>query len=228
MKIYTVIPARAGSRGIPKKNIKLLQGKPLLQYSIEYSLKCPLISRTIVSTESEEVALLAKQASAEVPFLRPAELAQDHVPDYPVMRHALEALEKFYKEQIDWIVLLRPTSPFRPPHLIEEAVLLVQKYPEATAVRAVAESKEHPFRQWQTDGSYIVGYEKSGNEPYNLPRQQLPKMFFQTGDIELVKRQTLLDGSVSGSRVLPIFIRREDILDLDTLLDWDKAERRTN
>lgn len=226
MNICTVIPARGGSKGVPKKNIRLLQGKPLLQYSVEYSLKCPLIARTIVSTDSEEIAEIARNCGADVPFMRPAELAEDNVSDYPVIRHALDFLEKIYKEQIDLIVLLRPTSPFRPPNLIEQAVSLLDRYPEATGVRAVTSSKEHPFRQWKMDGPYIVGFVSEVFEPYNIPRQLLPKVLFQTGDLEIAKRQTLLAGSVSGAKVLPLLIERERVLDLDTLADWERAERR--
>src|SRR3989338_6841167 len=98
MKIYTVIPARGGSKSIPKKNIRSLHGKTLVQYSIEYSLKCPLVAHTVVSTDSQEIADIAKAAGAEVPFLRPSEFAQDDTQDYPVFKHALEELEKIYKE----------------------------------------------------------------------------------------------------------------------------------
>ena len=220
MKIYTVIPARGGSKGIPKKNIRPLCGRPLLQYSVEYSLKCPLVSRTIVSTDSEEIAAVAKNCGAEAPFLRPAELAQDHTPDYPVFRHALEKLEEAYKEKIDVIVLLRPTSPFRPPNLIEKAAALLEKHKDATSVRSVAWSKEHPFRQWVMDGHYITGFVSSVHEPYNIPRQQIQKVLFQTGDLEMVHRRTLLEGTISGNRVLPLVIGHDDMLDLDTLEDW--------
>lgn len=227
MKIYTVIPARGGSKSIPKKNICLLNNKPLLQHSVEYSLHCPQIAHTIVSTDSEEIAEVARKCGAEVPFIRPAEFAQDLTQDYPVMRHALEELEKFYNERIDVIALLRPTSPFRPPNLIERAVALLEKYPNASSVRAVAVAQEHPFRQWETDGPYIVGYEKKVFEPYNIPRQLLPQAYFQTGDLEMVKRQTLMEGSVSGSRVLPLIISHEEMVDIDNAEDWKKAEQHS-
>jgi N-acylneuraminate cytidylyltransferase len=218
MKIYTVIPARSGSKSIPKKNIRPLKGKPLLQYSVEYSLKCPLVSRTVVSTDSEEFAKIARNCGADVPFIRPAELAQDDTQDYPVMRHALDILESIYKEQIDLLVLLRPTSPFRPPRLIERAVELLR--------RAVTASTEHPYRQWVMQEPFMAGFVRDVNEPYNIPRQKLPKVLFQTGDLEMVTRQTLLGGSVSGKNVLPLYIAPDEMLDLDTFSDWEEAERR--
>ena len=226
MNIYTVIPARGGSKSIPKKNIQLLGGKPLIQYSIEYSLKCPLIAHTVVSTDSEEIADVARSCGAEVPFIRPKELAEDDVPDYPVFRHALETLEDLYNEQIDAIVLLRPTSPLRPPGLIERGVALLQHFPEASSVRTVTLSSEHPFRQWRIVGDYMVGYEAEVFEPYNLPRQQLPPVYFQTGDLEIVRRQTLLDGSISGNHILPLVIDPEEMVDIDHESDWQEAEQR--
>ena len=226
MNVYTVIPARGGSKSIPKKNIRPLRGKPLIQYSIEYSLKCPLIAHTVVSTDSEEIAEVAQNCGAEVPFLRPVELAQDDTPDYPVMRHALDTLEDLYNEQIDAIVLLRPTSPLRPPGLIERGVALLQRFPEASSVRSVTPSEQHPFRQWRIVGDYMVGYETKVFEPYNLPRQQLPPVYFQTGDLEIVRRQTLLGGSISGNHILPLVIEPEEMGDIDHEPDWQEAEQR--
>lgn len=226
MNIYAVIPARGGSKSIPKKNIQSLHGKPLIEYSIEYSLKCPLVARTIVSTDSEEIAEIAKQCGGQVPFIRPKELAQDDTQDYPVFIHALNTLEELYNEQIDVIVLLRPTSPLRPPLLIEKGIALLQRFPEANSVRSVTLSKQHPFRQWKILGDYMVGYETGVIEPYNLPRQQLPPVYFQTGDLEIIRRQTLLNCSISGERILPLIIEPEEMVDIDNASDWHKAEER--
>jgi len=223
MNIYTVIPARGGSKSIPKKNIKPLYGKPLIGYSIEYSLKCPLVAHTIVSTDSEEIAEIARNCGAEVPFIRLEDLAQDDTQDYPVFRYALNTLEDLYSEQIDIVVLLRPTSPLRPPGLIEKGIALLQRFSEASSVRSVALSKEHPFRQWKMTGEYIVGYETEVFEAYNLPRQQLPPVFFQTGDIEIIRRKTLLAGSISGEHILPLMIKSEEVVDIDNISDWHKA-----
>ena len=226
MKICTVIPARGGSKSIPKKNIQSLHGKPLIQYSIEYSLKCPLIAHTIVSTDSVEIAEIARNCWAEVPFIRPGDLAQDDTQDYPVFIHALNALEELYNEQIDVIVLLRPTSPLRPPGLIEKGIVLLKRFPEARSVRSVTPSSEHPFRQWKINGDYMVGYEKEIFESHNLPRQQLPSVYFQTGDMEIIRRQTLLSGSISGERILPLIIKPEEMVDIDNMSDWYKAEEQ--
>ena len=226
MNIYTVIPARGGSKSIPLKNIRLLRGKPLIHYSIRYGLSCPLVKRTIVSTDSEEIAQIAKEQGAEVPFLRPSAYAQDDTPDFPVFQHALQELERIYQETVDFLVLLRPTSPLRPPGLIQQAMALMEHYPESSSVRSVAIAKEHPYRQWQKEGNFIRGVEKMVREPYNLPRQQLPITYFQTGDLELVRRQTILSGSISGPNVLPLLIDHEQMVDIDHERDFISAENK--
>ncbi|MBF0460803.1 MAG: acylneuraminate cytidylyltransferase family protein [Magnetococcales bacterium] len=226
MNIYTVIPARGGSKSIPHKNIRLLNGQPLIHYSIRYSLACSLIKRTIVSTDSAEIARIAQEQGAEVPFLRPPEHAQDNTPDFPVFQHALHTLEHLYQETIDLLLLLRPTSPLRPPGLIEQAVALMENHPEASSVRSVAIAKEHPYRQWQREGNFIRGVEQTVFEPYNIPRQQLPTTYFQTGDLELIRRETLLAGSISGPRVLPLLIDHEQMVDIDHESDLRSAEKK--
>ena len=228
MKIYTVIPARGGSKSIPKKNIRLIAGKPLIYYSIEYSLNCSLVSRTVVSTDSEEIAEIARECGADVPFLRPANLALDDTQDYPVFRHALDTLEELYNEQIDIILLLRPTSPARPSGLIERGIKLLKRFPDASSVRTVAVTEQHPYRQWKIAGDYMVGYETNVFEPYNLPRQQLPQIYFQTGDLEIIRRQTLKSNSISGNKILPLIIKPEEMLDIDHFADLNKAEHYLN
>ena len=224
MKIVCIIPARGGSKSIPRKNIRLLNGKPLIDYSIKYSLNCPLVNRTIVSTEDEEIAKIALSCGAEVPFMRPKELAEDDTEDYPFMRHALDFFD-IENTHFDAYILLRPTSPLRVPGLIEAGVALLEKYPEATAVRAVTEANEHPYRIWREDGPYIRGYmeSKENPEPFNISRQMLPKAYFQTGDIEIVRDKTLREGSVNGSNIVPLFIKG-DFVDIDNESDIELAE----
>jgi N-acylneuraminate cytidylyltransferase len=135
----------------------------------------------------------------------------------------LNTLEDLYSEQINIVISLRPTSPLRPPGLIEKGIALLQRFPGASSVRSVARSKEHPFRQWRTIGEYIVGYETEVFEAYNLPRQQLPPVFFQTGDVELIRRETLLAGSPSGEHILPLIIKPEEVVDIDNISDWHRA-----
>tara|TARA_Y100001960_G_C14608061_1_gene794305 strand:+ start:57 stop:758 length:702 start_codon:yes stop_codon:yes gene_type:complete len=226
MHIVTVIPARGGSKSIPKKNIRLLNGKPLLSYSINYSLKSEIVNNTVVSTDSIEIAEISKDYGAEVPFIRPSNLAQDDTPDYPVFKHALDFLEDHYRLRIDIIILLRPTSPLRPEGLIERGIKLIKKFSNCSSIRSVAISNEHPYRQWCQNGDFIEGYEKGIHEPYNLERQQLPKVYFQTGDIEIIKRKTLINGSISGEKVLPLIINHDEMVDIDYEQDFLDAEKK--
>lgn len=227
LNICTVIPARGGSKSIPRKNIKLFNGYPLIKYSIEYSRSSSLVNKTIVTTDDDEIAKIAKDLGAEVPFMRPNSLAGDLVKDYPVFLHALNSMEEIYKDKIDIIILLRPTSPLRPLGLIENGVNLLINDPTATSVRSVSLAKEHPYRQWNYKGNYIAGFANSLSnelEPFNLPRQELPEVFFQTGDIEIIRRRTLKNGSISGERVLPLILDADKVYDIDTQQDFDSAE----
>jgi len=224
MKLVVIIPARGGSKSLHNKNILPLNGKPLLSYSIAYSLKSNLVNTTIVSTDSKEIAKIAKKYGAAVPFLRPNELAQDDTRDYPFMRHSLDYFES-QGEFFDLYVLLRPTSPMRPSGLIEKAVKILTINTSATSVRSCAIIKEHPYRTWQQhkDGS-ISGFINDIIEPYNIPRQELPSLYFQTGDIEVIRRKTLINGSVSGDCVLPLIIKHDEMIDIDNYSDFIKAE----
>lgn len=226
MRVVTIIPARGGSKSLPKKNILPLKGKPLLCYSVTYSLQSELVEETIVSTDSQEIVDIALGCGAAVPFIRPAEFAQDNTRDYPVMRHALD----FFETQghiFDVYILLRPTSPIRPAGLIEKVIEILKAHPDATSVRSVAKIKEHPYRSWELneDGS-ISGFIKNESESYNIPRQELPELFFQTGDIEAIRRETIIHGSVSGDRVYPIVIEHQEMVDIDHLSDFEKAAEK--
>ncbi|MBT7437663.1 MAG: acylneuraminate cytidylyltransferase family protein [Cellvibrionales bacterium] len=226
MKVIVIIPARSGSKSLPNKNILPLKGKPLLCYSISYGLESDIVDKVIVSTDSEEFAEIAKTYGADVPFIRPAELAMDNTRDYPFMRHALDYFESI-GEIYDIYILLRPTSPLRPEGLIEKSISILKENPTATSVRAVAQTKEHPYR--------VLGLNKDGSidtfisnieEPYNHPRQELPEVYSMTGDIEAARRETLLSGSVSGKKIFPLIINPEDKIDIDHIDDFRKAEKR--
>lgn len=226
LKVAVIIPARSGSKSLPKKNILPLNGKPLLCYSISYGLASKIVDKVVVSTDSLEFAQIAKDCCAEVPFIRPAEISQDSTRDYPFMRHAMDYFESI-GEVYDVYILLRPTSPLRPKGLIEKAIDIMTQYPTASSVRTVAKIKEHPYRAWniKEDGS-MSGFVADVEESYNIPRQELPEVYFQTGDLEAVRRETLFNGSVSGDNIYPLVIDYEDMVDIDHKDDLSKAEAR--
>ncbi len=220
--IIALIPARSGSKGIPKKNIIHFKGIPLLAHSIIYAKKSLLIKDIIVSTDSEEFAIISNKFGGRTPFIRPKHLSGDTVEDYPVVNHAVNFLENEKKEKIDFIALLRPTSPLRPQNLIEKAYNLLKKNKLGTSVRSVVRVKEHCYRQWFKEGDKLLPFISNVYEPYNLPRQKLPVSFFQSGDIEFIRRNTLKNKSVSGNYVLPLVLNHKDLYDIDTLEDLNK------
>tara|TARA_B110000483_G_C17873301_1_gene418839 strand:- start:219 stop:659 length:441 start_codon:yes stop_codon:yes gene_type:complete len=142
------------------------------------------------------------------------------------MRHALDYYDSI-GEVYDVYVLLRPTSPLRPDGLIEKSLAILSKYPTASSVRAVTKSKEHPYRilNINEDGS-ISSFLEGIEEPYNFPRQELPEAYSMTGDIEAARRETLLSGSVSGSKIFPLIINPDDKIDIDHIDDFKIAEEK--
>jgi N-acylneuraminate cytidylyltransferase len=228
MLIYSLIPARGGSKAVPHKNIRLLRGKPLIAHSIEISLKCPSIQRTFVSTDSENIAEVARNAGAEVPFLRPAELAQDDTRDLPVFHHFLEWLKQNQVPLPDAIFQFRTTSPSRSVSKIEEAVELLKKNPEADSVRGVIEPGQNPYKMWTIgeDGFMRPLLSIPGiPEPFNEPRQSLPQAYWQIGYLDLIRTRTILEkNSLTGTHVLPLKIASKDSIDIDDEFSFQLAE----
>ena len=228
VEVLALIPARGGSKGLPRKNIKSLGGYPLIGYSIAAALKAELVTRTIVSTDDSEIADLSREYGAEVPFLRPDEFAQDNTRDLPVFQHALSWLSEQENYHPDVVVQLRPTSPFRPPGLIDGAIQTLLNFPEATSVRGVVPSKQNPFKMWrvQADGKMAPLLETDYPEPFNMPRQELPPTYWQTGHIDVINSKTIQNGSMSGDTVYAYQIDSLFSIDLDNSLDWKRAEER--
>ena len=226
MRIVAVIPARGGSKSIPKKNVKLLNGHPLIAYSIASALSSKLVSRVIVSTDDEEIAQVALKYGAEVPFKRPSHLAQDHVTDFPVFHHALHWLEVEDNYIPDIIIQVRPTSPFRPPDLVDNAIQPLLENKSADSVRVVTPSGQNPYKMWRIhEQSLIPLLTIDLPEPYNQPRQKLPATYWQTGHLEVIRRETITElKSLTGNVILPYIIEPEFAVDLDNLFQWSYAE----
>ena len=228
MLIYSLIPARGGSKGVPHKNVRLLRGKPLIVHSIEISLKCPSIQRTFISTDSQQIAEVARNAGGEVPFLRPSELAQDDTRDLPVFQHFLGWLAQNDVPLPDAIFQFRPTSPARSVSKIEEAVELLKRHPRADSVRGVIEPAQNPYKMWSigADGFMRPLLSISGvSEPFNEPRQSLPKVYWQVGYLDLIRTRTISEqNSLTGACVLPLKIDSKDSIDIDDEFSFQLAE----
>jgi CMP-N,N'-diacetyllegionaminic acid synthase len=143
--LLAIIPARGGSKGLPGKNIRPLAGLPLIAHSIRLAQMCPEITREIVSTDSPEIAAVARQFGAGVPFLRPAELAQDDTPMWPVLRHALQTVEEQASHRYEYVLLLDPTSPGRLPEDIAKALTRLRTVPQADGIIGVSQPEFNPI-----------------------------------------------------------------------------------
>lgn len=223
-EVLALIPARGGSKGIPRKNLRDFAGAPLIAYSIVAAKQAERVTRVIVSTDDAEIAEVARAWGAEVPFMRPAQFAQDDSTDLPVFEHALEWLEQNENYMPDIVIQLRPTSPVRPIGLLDQAVELLLEHPEADCVRGVVPSVQNPFKMWQIDseGRLTQLLEVAGlREPYNAPRQALPQTYWQTGHIDAIRSNTILaKHSLTGDIILPLLIDPLYTVDIDTPDDF--------
>jgi CMP-N-acetylneuraminic acid synthetase len=233
LEVLALIPARGGSKSIPRKNIRPFAGHPLIAYSIAAGLQAQTVTRVVVSTDDEEIALIARQYGAETPFLRPAEYSQDGTADLPVFQHALSWLAENQDYHPEIVVQLRPTSPLRRVAHIDRAVSGLIEHPEADAIRTVCVPFQNPFKMWRIEPDGLmrpliesVGAGQKIQEPYNMPRQALPEAFWQTGYVDAAWTATLMEKhSMTGERILPLVIDPGDWIDIDSPDDWRRAER---
>lgn len=227
MEILALIPARGGSKGIPRKNIVNLCGKPLITYSIEQALASKWINRVIVSTDDEEIAEISRKYGAEVPFMRPEEFAQDLSPDIDVFRHALKWLQTNEGYVPDIVLNHRPVCPIRKVETIDRAIELLINTPEADALRSVRIPAQTPYKMWKIVEGYMKPLlELPGvAEPFNLPRQVLPEVYWQIGYVDMVRTEVITKrGRMSGDKILP-FIIEEEWVDIDYEEDIIEAEK---
>ena len=229
MKIIALIPARGGSKGIPRKNLRLLGGIPLVSHSIRQARQSKKITRVILSTDSSEIAEVGKKEGAEVPFLRPVSIAQDLSTDYEFVKHALEMLLESEKYVPDLVVQLRPTVPLRQVDVIDQAIQHIIDNPQADSLRSVTSASFTPFKMWNLgqDGFLMpLLFLPKIKEPWNEPRQRLPKTYQHDGYIDIVRPKTIFEQqSVSGNRILPFFLQTPSV-DIDCEEDFIEAEKQ--
>lgn len=222
-KVVALIPARGGSKSIPRKNLIELGGKPLIAWSIEHALQSKLIERVIVSTDDSEIAEVASVYGAEVPFMRPSRYSTDDATDYDVFRHAAEWLIQNEGGCPDYFVHLRPTGPVRRVDLIDRAIKMMLANPSATSLRSVQRAHQTPYKMWSlvNNGSLMVPViEPHGDgELHSMPRQSLPVIYWQNGYVDIVSSKTVLfQNKIVGDKVIPFVIDFE-VRDLDYLSD---------
>lgn len=225
--VLAIIPGRGGSRGLPGKNIRPLGGLPLIAHSIRLAKMCPEIARTIVTTDSEEIAAVAREYGADVPFLRPADLAQDETPMWPVLRHALNAIETMEARRYGSVLLLDPTSPGRLPADVAQAVAALEKDKNAVGVIGVSEPHFNP--RWVCVESAADGYMRQsfpGDKVYTR-RQDVPVTYRINGCLYLWRRDHVAGSAEMRLYDLPhrmVVISEERAVHIDELHDFRIAE----
>lgn len=225
MKILCLIPARSGSKSLPHKNIKMVNGKPLLAYSIEQAKNSKYKMRIIVSTDSREYANIANKYCAETPFLRPDEISQDDSTDYQFIKHAIDWLKENENYNPDIILQLRPTQPARKVSDIDKCLdIFIENYDNIDSLRTVIEVEKTPYKMYTINENKLIPmFDKYNDniEPYNMGRQYLPKTYLHNGYIDILKPYLLEKGMISGQNIYPYVMNKDDTIDIDTIEDFN-------
>lgn len=224
-EVLAIIPARSGSKSVKDKNIRMINGKPMMAYSIGHALQAECIDRVIVSTDSGKYAQIAREYGAEVPFLRPAEYATDTALDIDVFEHALRYLEENEGYLPEIVVQLRPTYPVRRISDIENMVKYMRDNPDIDSIRCIAPAKEIAYKMWFKDENNMLRPVMTDiPECYNMPRQQLPKIYYQNACIDVVRTEVVLkQHSMSGRKIAGY--EMDENFDIDTEEEFLAAER---
>lgn len=218
MNLLALIPARGGSKGVPRKNIKSLHGKPLIGWSIDAAKKSRFIDKVVVSTEDDEIAAIARDLGAEIPFMRPIELAADDTPGIAPVMHTIENLPEF-----DWVILLQPTSPLRTAEDIDGIVRFCIEHDAPSAVSVYVVDK-HPYLMYQRDETERL-QPLIPDKPDITRRQDLPPVYALNGALYLARIDWLKERqSLIGPETLGYVMSTESSADIDTPLDWQWVE----
>ncbi len=223
-KVIAIIPARGGSKGVPRKNIRSLAGKSLIAYTIETALQSKYLDRIIVSTDDEKIAEIARKYGAEVPFIRPHKLALDHVPDLPVFRHALIWLRENENYCPDIVLNLRPVAPLRAVGDIE-AVVEKMLSTNCDSVRTVCEVEHHPYWMKVLHGDRALPLIEGKDEIIYYQRQKLPPVYRITASVDAMRTKCIMKGdSLYGKDMRVVIVPVERSVDIDKEIDFNIAE----
>lgn len=223
IRVLVAVPARGGSKGVPRKNLRLLGGVPLIGWTIKAALNSWYQPRVVVTTDDPEIAAVSRRLGAEVPFLRPSELAADTTPTLPVVAHLLRTLAQTEGYVPDLLVLLQPTSPLRTAASIDAGIQLLLES-GADSVLGVCEN-EHPPQWFKTIGpdGYLTDFMESASPC--LRRQDCPTVYRINGALYVTRPALILEeGRLLGERTLPLVMSHAESIDIDTELDFIVAE----
>jgi CMP-N,N'-diacetyllegionaminic acid synthase len=221
IRCLAIVPARGGSKGLPRKNLLPLLGRPLIAHTIEAARAASSIQRIVVSTESPEIAEISRQCGAEVPFLRPSELAGDDTPTLPVLQHVLVELEATEGFAPEIIVLLQPTSPLRRAEDINNAVALLERS-RADSVVSVCAAEHHPAWMRRLEDDRVLPFLENG--PEYTRRQDMPPAYRLNGAIYVSRRRILVEENrILGRDTRGLVMDTESSVDIDTPFDLKMA-----
>lgn len=237
LEIHAIIPARSGSKGLPRKNVLPYKGIPLIAHSIKLSINNKHITKTLLTTDCEEIAEIGRQYGADVPFLRPSKISQDLSTDYEFMIHYLNWCKKESVPIPDIIVQLRPTYPNRTPQLLNDTIeTFISNRETYTSLRTVIPIEKSAFKMYTIETNPttsspqlnpIVKSYKTLHEPYNRCRQELPQTYLHNGCIDIINTTTVLkQKSVTGDNIYPYVMHESDNHDIDTHDDLKRSESR--
>jgi len=228
VEILALIPARGGSKGIPRKNVLPIAGKPAIAYSIDQAKASRHIGRVVVSTDDDEIAETALRHGAEVPFRRPSDLAGDLSPDIDAFYHALSTLRDREGYTCSYVVHLRPPTILRAVEDIDEAIEMIVADPEADTLRSVTPASVSPYKMWRpVDGRIVPLLTCQGiDEPWSMPRQLLPQVYWQNGYVDIIRSDVILEHRrMTGTHVIP-YVVNKDVPELDYAEDVARLEAR--
>jgi CMP-N,N'-diacetyllegionaminic acid synthase len=225
-RVLAVVPARGGSKSIPHKNITPLAGRPLIEYTIGPALESHLVDRVVVSTDDEKIAEVARDAGAEVPFLRPPELAKDDTPTLPVLQHLLSELDREEGYRPAALLLLQPTSPFRTTRHIDESItLFLERRPDSLVSTVEVPHNFNPVSLMKLEDGLLKPYiAREGTRI--LRRQDKPEVYARNGPVILISAYATLTelNDLYGESTLPYEMSPRDSLDVDGPEDLQLAE----
>ncbi len=228
MNILAIIPARGGSKSVPRKNIVKVNGRPLISYTISAALMVDRLTDVVVSTDDPEIAEISRELGAQVPFVRPVDLASDQAQSAPVIEHALYFMEKIKGLKYDAILMLQPTSPLRTSQHIEESLDLFTSQECDSVVSIVSVGGNHPFRMKRLIDNQLVNYIDQGFWDMR-PRQSLPDVYIRNGAIYLISRDVFMQQhQLIGDKCLGYVMNDSESTNIDTPIDLKIAELLLN
>lgn len=229
--IVALIPARGGSKRVPRKNIRPLAGHPLISYTISAARRSGIFSAVVVSTDDEEIAEVARSRGAEVPFMRPAGIAGEKSPDIEWVDHALRNLAANGRH-FDCFSILRPTSPCRQPETIQRAWNAFRCEDGIDSLRAVEKCAQHPGKMWVIRGNRMLPLLPLSpqEQPWHSSQYQaLPEVYVQNASLEIAwTRIALEQKTIAGNVILPFLTTEAEGLDVNTEYDWNYVEHLVN